>query len=162
MAYLLPGNEKLPVFLAESAKVAPLFAELFASAKAYGPLASFDSSESWVECPYREGVALIGDAAAVSDPAFGEGMPLMRRDVRVLRDQLSKILIGMVRPGAMRQQHDNCFSNAPISGADTCRSRSATASDPSYRTGSVASAGSPLQWPDPMDETVKIRFFGEC
>jgi 2-polyprenyl-6-methoxyphenol hydroxylase-like FAD-dependent oxidoreductase len=33
-------------------------------------------------------VALIGDAAATSDPTWGEGMSLTLRDVRTLRDHL--------------------------------------------------------------------------
>jgi 2-polyprenyl-6-methoxyphenol hydroxylase-like FAD-dependent oxidoreductase len=38
--------------------------------------------------PYRRGVALVGDAAAVSDPSWGQGLSMTLRDVRVLRDQL--------------------------------------------------------------------------
>ncbi len=38
--------------------------------------------------PYRDGVALIGDAAAANDPSYGEGLSLTVRDVRVLRDSL--------------------------------------------------------------------------
>jgi 2-polyprenyl-6-methoxyphenol hydroxylase-like FAD-dependent oxidoreductase len=63
-------------------------AEWFADARAIGPLASFDGADSWVEFPYREGVVLIGDAAAASDPSFGCGLSLTLRDVRVLKDHL--------------------------------------------------------------------------
>ena len=45
-------------------------------------------ADSWVEHPYRNGIALIGDAAATSDPTHGQGMSLMLRDVRVLTDLL--------------------------------------------------------------------------
>jgi len=38
--------------------------------------------------PYRDGVALLGDAASTSDPTFGQGLSLALRDARVLRDQL--------------------------------------------------------------------------
>ncbi len=62
--------------------------EWFSSAAPSGPIASFSGAESWVEQPYRNGVALIGDAAATSDPAFGCGLSLTLRDVRVLRDHL--------------------------------------------------------------------------
>jgi 2-polyprenyl-6-methoxyphenol hydroxylase-like FAD-dependent oxidoreductase len=62
--------------------------EWFGRAETVGPLASFDASDRWVEHPYGEGVVLIGDAAAVSDPCFGCGMSLTLRDARVLRDQL--------------------------------------------------------------------------
>jgi 2-polyprenyl-6-methoxyphenol hydroxylase-like FAD-dependent oxidoreductase len=62
-------------------------AAFFAGAKALGPLATFSGADTWVEHPYRQGVVLIGDAAA-SDPSFGQGLALTVRDVRVLRDAL--------------------------------------------------------------------------
>lgn len=85
---VLQGGDKLETFLAESKRVAPILSEAYADVKSVGPLASFDVSESWVDHPYREGVALIGDAAATSDPTFGQGMSTTLRDVRVLRDAL--------------------------------------------------------------------------
>jgi len=36
-----------------------------------GPLASFNAADHWVDHPHRDGVVLIGDAAAASDPSFG-------------------------------------------------------------------------------------------
>jgi 2-polyprenyl-6-methoxyphenol hydroxylase-like FAD-dependent oxidoreductase len=51
-------------------------------------LATFDGAEVWVEHPYKHGVVLIGDAAATSDPTWGQGLSLTVRDVRVLRDRL--------------------------------------------------------------------------
>lgn len=60
----------------------------FAGAEAAGPLAAFEGADTWVEHPYRDGVALVGDAAAASDPSFGCGLSLTLRDVRVLRDHL--------------------------------------------------------------------------
>jgi 2-polyprenyl-6-methoxyphenol hydroxylase-like FAD-dependent oxidoreductase len=62
--------------------------EFFAEAKPAGPLATFDGADSWVDHPYANGVALIGDAAATSDPTWGQGMSLTLRDVRVLCDAL--------------------------------------------------------------------------
>ncbi|CAN5644542.1 hypothetical protein BH23CHL2_BH23CHL2_03480 [soil metagenome] len=53
-----------------------------------GPLASFESASWWVDHPYRDGVALIGDAAAAPDPCFGSGLSMALRDVRLLRDRL--------------------------------------------------------------------------
>jgi 2-polyprenyl-6-methoxyphenol hydroxylase-like FAD-dependent oxidoreductase len=41
-----------------------------------------------VDHPYSEGVVLVGDAAAASDPTFGQGQSLTLRDVRVLSDAL--------------------------------------------------------------------------
>ena len=53
-----------------------------------GPLASFEGASWWVDSPYRDGVALIGDAAAAADPCFGNGQSLTLRDVRVLSQHL--------------------------------------------------------------------------
>ena len=77
----------MPRFVEESVRCGvPL--ELYAKAKMAGPLATFDGADNWVEHPYSNGIALIGDAAATSDPIWGQGMSLTLRDVRVLRDVL--------------------------------------------------------------------------
>ena len=57
-------------------------------ARPIGPLATFDAAHSWVDHPYREGIALVGDTATSSDPTWGQGLSLTMRDVRVLRDHL--------------------------------------------------------------------------
>ena len=62
--------------------------EYFSGAQQAGPLATFDGADNWVEHPYREGVALLGDAAASSDPAWGQGLSLAVRGARILRDAL--------------------------------------------------------------------------
>ena len=56
--------------LVERLVAAGLPATALASATAAGPLATFDGTPKWVETPYRDGVLLIGDAAATSDPAW--------------------------------------------------------------------------------------------
>lgn len=61
----------------------------YAGAEPAGPLAMFDATDTWVDHPFRNGVALIGDAAATSDPTWGQGMSLTLRDVRTLVDCLS-------------------------------------------------------------------------
>lgn len=60
----------------------------FAAARAVGPLASFDMTETWVEHPYRDGVVLIGDAAGSSDPTWGQGLSITTRDARELSERL--------------------------------------------------------------------------
>jgi 2-polyprenyl-6-methoxyphenol hydroxylase-like FAD-dependent oxidoreductase len=77
----------LPRLIDESLRTgAP--ADLYAHARAVGPLASFESDDSWVVHPYKAGVALIGDAASTCDPSFGQGLSMTLRDVRLLRDHL--------------------------------------------------------------------------
>lgn len=85
--YRLQGENDLPRFLEESLKTGAA-TDWYADAKANGPLATFDCADTWVEHPYKEGVVLIGDAAAANDPTFGQGLSLTVRDVRVLRDAL--------------------------------------------------------------------------
>src|SRR5947208_10185338 len=83
----MSGDREVPRFIEESVKTG-MPAEYFEGATSAGPLATFDGADSWVDHPYRNGVALIGDAAATSDPTWGQGMSLTLRDVRVLSDAL--------------------------------------------------------------------------
>lgn len=63
-------------------------AEVVQNARVAGPLASFNGADSYVHHPYRDGIALVGDAAATSDPSWGQGLSLTIHDVRLLRDHL--------------------------------------------------------------------------
>ena len=83
----LSGEPDIPTFVGESLKTG-VPAEYFAHIKAAGPLATFEGAATWSEYPYKSGVVLVGDAAATSDPSWGQGLSLTLRDVRVLRDQL--------------------------------------------------------------------------
>jgi 2-polyprenyl-6-methoxyphenol hydroxylase-like FAD-dependent oxidoreductase len=58
------------------------------SAQPAGPLASFECVDVWVDHPYRDGVALVGDAASSNDPSWGQGLALALRDARVLSDEM--------------------------------------------------------------------------
>jgi 2-polyprenyl-6-methoxyphenol hydroxylase-like FAD-dependent oxidoreductase len=83
----LSGESAMPRFIAESVETG-IPAEFYANAHAAGPLATFNGADHWIEHPYRNSIVLIGDAAASSDPTFGQGLSLTVRDVRVLRDYL--------------------------------------------------------------------------
>ena len=83
----LSGKGKLSEFLAACRKAgAP--SEWLEGARPAGPLAEFDAADHWVEHPARDGIALIGDAAASSDPSWGSGLSLTLLDVLHLRDRL--------------------------------------------------------------------------
>ena len=83
----LSGERNVPRFVEQATKAgAP--AENYAKARVSGPLATFNGAVVRVEHPYRSGVALIGDAAAATDPTWGQGLALTLRDARVLRDRL--------------------------------------------------------------------------
>ena len=62
--------------------------ETYAHAEPAGPLATFDGRSTWADTAYQNGVALVGDAAANSDPTWGQGLSMALRDARVLRDRL--------------------------------------------------------------------------
>ena len=62
--------------------------EVYADATPAGPLATFDGRTTWAESAYRNGVALVGDAAANTDPTWGQGLSTALRDARVLKERL--------------------------------------------------------------------------
>lgn len=83
----LQGADDVSRFVEESVRTG-LDSAFFAGARAVGPLASFDMTESWVEHSYRDGVALVGDAAGSTDPTWGQGLSITLRDVRLLSENL--------------------------------------------------------------------------
>ena len=85
--------------------------EIFAAATAAGPLATFDTTNTWVDHPYKTGIVLIGDAAATNDPCFGEGLSLTLRDVRVLRDALIQHDDWQLAGHAYAEAHDRYWTN---------------------------------------------------
>jgi 2-polyprenyl-6-methoxyphenol hydroxylase-like FAD-dependent oxidoreductase len=66
-----------------------LAAGLLDGARQAGPLATFEGGDSWVDQAYKDGIALVGDAAATSDPTWGQGLSSTLCDARVLRDALT-------------------------------------------------------------------------
>ena len=63
-------------------------AEVYENASPAGPLATFEGRTTYVESPYRQGVALVGDAAANTDPTWGQGLSMAFRDARLLTEKL--------------------------------------------------------------------------
>jgi len=106
----LQGDENVKRFL-EEARKAELVAHCFNEAEPIGPLASFRCGDFWVEHPYANGVALVGDAASTSDPAFGQGLSTTLRDVRVLRDALMADDDWDVAGHAYAKEHDRYSTN---------------------------------------------------
>ena len=83
----LSGDAQGPAFLAACRDIGPP-AGWFDQATLAGPLAQFNAADHWVEHPARQGVVLVGDAAAASDPSYGCGLSLTLTGVRRLRDCL--------------------------------------------------------------------------
>jgi 2-polyprenyl-6-methoxyphenol hydroxylase-like FAD-dependent oxidoreductase len=169
--YRLNGKGSVSQFLSESKRVAPVFGDFYSNAQDIGPLASFDGGDFWVDHPYRNGVALLGDAAGTTDPSFGQGMSLSLRDARTLRDEL------------MRQSDWDAAGHRYAELHDTYHRRTRTASgwlravfqeqtpeaDARRRNALPRIAEDLTRVPDhlfsgpemPLDETVRARFFGE-
>lgn len=165
------GDKDLPAFLAgcERAGVDPAVLD---GARYSGPLATFKGASSWVEEPYANGVALVGDAAGHTDPTWGQGLSLTLRDVRVLRDKLLETddwdAAGRAYARA-RQAHfmmthkaEDWFTQffyevGPEADERRARALPLIAQDPSrmpdtFQTGPEASA---------LDGEARKRFFGE-
>jgi len=62
--------------------------DALARATPIGPCHAFPSQDAALDRPYAEGAVLIGDAAGYSDPIFGQGLSVVLRDARLVRDAL--------------------------------------------------------------------------
>jgi menaquinone-9 beta-reductase len=166
----LQGHDALPQLI-EGAVQAGMPAEFFEHARPIGPLASFSGADHWVEHPYRRGIALIGDAAAASDPSWGQGLSLTLRDVRTLRDALLANEDWAAAGEAYAREHDryygaphtweDWFTSFFYDRGDEADARRARAmplimEDPT-RIPDYMAAGPDL----PIDDSVRRRFFGE-
>jgi 2-polyprenyl-6-methoxyphenol hydroxylase-like FAD-dependent oxidoreductase len=60
----------------------------FRTARPAGPCRTYANQDAWIDTPFGEGVALIGDAAGYNDPIQGQGLSITLRDVRIVRDLL--------------------------------------------------------------------------
>jgi 2-polyprenyl-6-methoxyphenol hydroxylase-like FAD-dependent oxidoreductase len=83
----LSGKNKVPEFL-QSVQSVGIPISWLEGVESIGPLAEFDGADRWVPSPARNGVALIGDAAAASDPSWGCGLSLTMLDVEKLSNAL--------------------------------------------------------------------------
>jgi len=83
----LTSEAKLPAFFAGCRSTA-VPDEWLADAKSIGPLAEFDGADRWTESAVKDGIALVGDAAAATDPSWGCGLSQTLVDVEHLSDRL--------------------------------------------------------------------------
>jgi menaquinone-9 beta-reductase len=75
-----------------------------------GPLAEFDGAPRWVPSPARDGVVLIGDAAASSDPSWGSGLSLTLVDVEHLANALRSNDDWDVAIAQYAREHDDYYA----------------------------------------------------
>jgi len=164
------GAQDLPRFI-EASLQAGAPSEWYAGVRSAGPLATFSGAAAWVDHPYRAGVVLIGDAAASSDPSFGQGLSLTMRDVRVLRDQLLNCQDWDAAGHVYATEHDRYhdvihkvegwwrelfYAGGPQADARRAQALPLVAQDLTRVPDHIFS-GPEL----PADETVRRRFFGE-
>jgi 2-polyprenyl-6-methoxyphenol hydroxylase-like FAD-dependent oxidoreductase len=116
--YLIYGRDALPRRLSGARDLGEALRHLgeigvpddhVAGARLRGPYASFDGAHRWITTPHRDGVVLIGDAAGVSDPAWGCGLSRTMRDVRLLRDALLADDDWGTAAHAYAVEHDDAF-----------------------------------------------------
>ena len=166
----LSGSRQVPRFL-EIVAEAGVPPSAIRNARAVGPLASFNGAAYWVSQPYKQGVALIGDAAASSDPVWGEGLSLALEDVKILSEKLSADPDWSSAGTSYAQEHERRFAVTH----DVCN----WYAEFFLRTGVEASlvrarafpklAQDPTRFPDlfalgsdtPNDDLARARFFGE-
>jgi 2-polyprenyl-6-methoxyphenol hydroxylase-like FAD-dependent oxidoreductase len=85
----LSGKEKTREFIdACRSTMAP--GQWFDGVEVVGPLAEFEGNDQWVNSPSRPGLALIGDAAAATDPSWGCGLSKTLTDVEALSKRLAE------------------------------------------------------------------------
>ncbi len=172
MGYRLQGESMLNLFIRECTRAYAPMGDYFADAKSIGPLASFDASDKWVEHPYRDGVVLVGDAAATSDPTYGQGLSFALHAARVLRDELTNNSDWEAAGHRYAEQHRRSFhachvvegwlrslfqDPSPEAAALRARALPLIAEDPTRVPDHIFS-GPNL----PLDEQVRGRLFGEC
>jgi 2-polyprenyl-6-methoxyphenol hydroxylase-like FAD-dependent oxidoreductase len=85
----LSGKDKVPAFL-EACRATGAPAEWYDGIEVVGPLAEFEGADQSVPSPSRPGLALIGDAAAATDPSWGCGLSKSMLDVENLTTCLAE------------------------------------------------------------------------
>ena len=168
--FRLQGQQDLARFLELTIHTgAP--AEFYADARPSGPLATFSGAAVWVDKPYRNGIVLVGDAAAVADPTWGQGLSLALANARELRDQLITNDdwndAGEAYAEAWRQLHDTIHTAETWAtmlmletGPEADERRRRTFS--LWREDRTRNPDTFLSGPvRPLDEAARRRYFGE-
>ena len=104
----LSGKNKIAEFFQSVQSVGVPQAWL-AGAKSSSPLAEFEGADKWVESPAKNGVVLIGDAAAASDPSWGSGLSLTLLDVEHLANALRSTDDWNAALARYAREHDEYF-----------------------------------------------------
>jgi 2-polyprenyl-6-methoxyphenol hydroxylase-like FAD-dependent oxidoreductase len=179
--YLIHHKDVLPKRLSGRHSVDEMVGQLqavgapghwFDRARQAGPFASFDGSHRWVDKPYRDGVVLIGDAAAATDPAWGRGLSRTLRDVRLLRDRLLQSADWLSGAHAYAMDHDDFYGRMRrLEAMETALLFGrGDAADRRREHAFALFAQDPTRIPDviglgpeaPSDDQARARYFGEA
>lgn len=166
----LSGDKHVPDFLAACrATGAPV--EWFDKVSVAGPLAQFNAADHWVEHPAQEGVVLIGDAAAASDPSYGCGLSLALMSVRLLRDCLLANPDWRMASEQYAREYARCYGAVHRITNWLTELRWSTGAAAEERRARVLArlAAEPTRMPDirglgpeaPSDEETRLFLFGE-
>ncbi len=168
--YRFSGSSGFSQFLA-GARAAGVPDGILGSATVSGPLATFSGATNWVEHPYRNGLALIGDAAGATDPSWGQGLGLAIHDAKLLTENLMANEDWEDAGKSYAAQHDRDFGiihtfenwmsevlcqTGPEADARRERILPMWHQDPSRNPWTIVNGPS-----EPLDETVRKRFFCE-
>jgi 2-polyprenyl-6-methoxyphenol hydroxylase-like FAD-dependent oxidoreductase len=104
----LSGNGQVDAFL-RSCRATGAPAEWFAGVELAPPLADFEGAAQWVEHPCRDGIVLVGDAAATLDPSFGAGLSKTLLDVECLLAALGSTTDRDAALAAYAASHDRNY-----------------------------------------------------
>ena len=104
----LSGKDKAAEFL-EACRATGAPAEWFDGVEVRGPLAEFDGSDRSVPSPSKPGLALIGDAAAATDPSWGCGLSKTLIDVENLSNHLARSDDWDAALNAYATEHDDYY-----------------------------------------------------
>ncbi|BCG95642.1 FAD-dependent oxidoreductase [Mesorhizobium sp. 131-2-1] len=178
--YLIHHKDVLPKRLSGRHSVEEMIRQLHATgapghwfdrARQAGPFASFDGSHRWVDRPCRDGVVLVGDTAAATDPAWGRGLSRTLRDVRLLRDRLLENPDWRSAAEAYAGDHDDfygCMRRLEAMETALLFERG-EAADRRRQHAFALFARDPTRVPDvvglgpeaPSDDLARARYFGE-
>jgi len=104
----LSGKDKAAEFL-EACRATGAPAEWFDGVEVAGPLAEFEGADRSVPAPARHGLALIGDAAASTDPSWGCGLSKTLVDVENLSKRLTDTDEWDAALARYAADHDECY-----------------------------------------------------
>ncbi|ESY92692.1 FAD-binding monooxygenase [Mesorhizobium sp. LNHC209A00] len=178
--YLIHHKDVLPKRLSGRRSVDEMIRQLqavgapghwFDRARQVGPFASFEGSHRWVDGPFRDGVVLVGDTAAATDPAWGRGLSRTLRDVRLLRDRLQESSGWRSAAEAYARDHDDFYRRMRnLEAMQTALLfECGEAADKRREHAFALFARDPTRVPDalglgpeaPSDDQARARYFGE-